>query len=239
MRIFFVTDNKNWFHFLQKWRKDRKEKITIYCSPSGSGIFSNELENGVISVVDVKFSSELLQESYDIGFSCHCKQVFPIKLVSSIPCFNFHPGLNPHNRGWFPQVFSIINGKPIGATLHKMDCEIDHGPIIDQIKAEINSWDTSKSVYDRVFLDELNLFERWIELILKGDHPEKSIDSIGNYNSISDFKRLCEINLDETVTFKDAINFFRAMTYDGYNNAFFYDENGVKIYISVNLNPEF
>lgn len=237
MNIFFVTDNKIWFDFLNEWRKKRLDDISLFCSPAGSAIFIDEIDRGLISIIDIKLESVELKEKFDIGFSCHCKQIFPKVLVESIPCFNFHPGFNPENRGWFPQVFSIINGKPAGATLHKMDCEIDHGPIIERTRVEINNWDTSKSVYDRVLNEEFKLFDKWIDRILTGDYEETNLDSVGNYNSITDFKNLCEIDLEKKVTFKEAIDYLRAMTFDGYDNAFFKadDQN---IYVSINLKVE-
>ena len=235
MKIFFVTDNKTWFNFLMDWRKQRAEVISLYCSPAGSKIFNNEIASGLISVVDLSLHSADVAKDFDLGFSCHCKQIFPENLVNSIPCFNFHPGFNPENRGWFPQVFSIINGKPAGATLHKMDIEIDNGPIIERIEVAINSWDTSKSVYSRVMNEEFQLFEKWIDRIIAGNYQEIFLDSSGNYNSISDFKQLCEIDLEKKVTFKEAIGYLRAMTFDGYDNAFFRGDGGQKIYVSINL----
>lgn len=235
MKIFFLTDNKLWLKFLIEWKKKRKEDISIYCSPASEQTFQEELDSNCISVLDVKRNFDELRVEFSMGFSCHCKQIFPKALVESIPCFNFHPGLNPYNRGWFPQVFSIINGKPVGATLHKMDAEIDHGPVIAQKSVAINSWDTSKSVYDRVLKAEFELFDLWIERVLSGDFKEVELEDNGNYNSISDFNDLCEIDLDRTVSLKEAINFFRAMSFDGYDNAYFYDHLGHKVFVSLNL----
>lgn len=235
MNIFFLTDNKLWFSFLDSWRGERKESISIFCSPEGGDIFPEEINHGQISVIDVKNNVDALSFNFDVGFSCHCKQIFPKTLVESIPCFNFHPGLNPHNRGWFPQVFSIINGKPVGATVHKMDHKIDHGPVVAQKAIDINSWDTSRTVYDRILKAEFELFDIWVDHLLSGNFKEVALDSAGNYNSISDFKDLCEIDLERKVSFKEAIDYLRAMSFDGYDNAFFYDQSGRKIYVSISL----
>lgn len=237
MSIFFVTDNKIWFYFLDDWRKKNSVETSIFCSPAGADLFIDEIGRGLISSVDVKLESRELKENFDIGFSCHCKQIFPKDLVEGTPCFNFHPGFNPENRGWFPQVFSIINSRPVGATLHKMDCEIDHGPIIERTRVEVNEWDTSKSVYDRVLNEEFKLFEKWIDKILTGDYEETELSSVGNYNSITDFKSLCEIDLEKKVTFKEAIDYLRAMTFDGYDNAYFKAADR-KIYVSINIKVE-
>ena len=235
MKIFFITDNRKWFERIDSWRKERIEDIDIYCSPTSAEPFLNEIEEGLISILDVNLLSKNFKEKFDIGFSCHCKQIFPSELVESVRCFNFHPGLNPHNRGWFPQVFSILNGKPVGATLHKMDEKIDHGPIVDQRIIKITDWDTSKSVYDRVLQSEFDLFDQWIDRLLKGEFKEIGLELEGNYNSISDFKKLCAIDLDKRVSFKEAIDYLRAMTFDGYDNAYFYSSDGRKIYVSLNI----
>ncbi|MET4001087.1 dTDP-4-amino-4,6-dideoxyglucose formyltransferase [Marinobacterium sp. MBR-109] len=235
MNVFFVTDNRKWFSFLDAWRKKRTEKIAIFCSPKGVSLFKDEIDSGLISELDITSSYRSLCEEFDLGVSCHCKQIFPEALVSVIPCFNFHPGLNPHNRGWFPQVFSIINGKPVGATLHRMDKEIDHGPVIDQVEVDVRDWDTSKSVYDRVLSEEFKLFNKWIDRLIRFEYEEKKLDSVGNYNSITDFKKLCEIDLQKKVTFKEAIDYLRAMTFDGYDNAFFEGDDGKNIFVSINI----
>ena len=73
--------------------------------------------------INVKDDGPWIIENFDVVISGHCKQLFPEKLVNGALCINIHPGLNPHNRGWFPQVFSILNGKPLGATIHVIDEE--------------------------------------------------------------------------------------------------------------------
>jgi methionyl-tRNA formyltransferase len=74
-------------------------------------------------------------------------------------CINIHPGLNPYNRGWYPQVFAINNGLPHGATIHEMDDKIDHGDIIYQKSVDIKLSDTSKTLYERVLDTEIFLFK--------------------------------------------------------------------------------
>jgi methionyl-tRNA formyltransferase len=235
MNIFFLTDNKVWFNFLKSWKACRAENIAIYCSPQSLELFSEELLSGTISVLNLKHEVNEVIKNFNVGISAHCKQIFPAKITDGLKCFNFHPGLNPHNRGWFPQVFSIINGKPAGATLHRMDHEIDHGPVIAQKAIEIESHDTSKSVYDRILSAEFELFNTWIERLLLDDFEEHSLESEGNYNSISDFENLLSIDMEKKVTFQEAIDYLRALTFDGYDNAYFFDEKGRKVFVSLNM----
>ena len=98
---------------------------------------------------DLNFKNSLfidyLISEYKLIISAHCKKIFPKKLVESTRCINIHPGYNPYNRGWFPQVFSILNKLPLGATIHEMDEGLDSGDIISQEKVSINSSDDSLS----------------------------------------------------------------------------------------------
>nr|WED69134.1 formyltransferase family protein [Pectobacterium colocasium] len=95
-----------------------------------------EIDAKKINVKDEETITRII-ENYDLVFSLHCKQIFPNRLVENVCCINFHPGLNPYNRGWYPQAFSIVNGLPVGSTIHLMDTEVDHGEIIDQKEVEI------------------------------------------------------------------------------------------------------
>lgn len=238
MKIFVITDNKVWFEKVDAWRASRHEIVEIFCSPKSENVFTKEIECGLISSLDLRSGYEKLLDGYNVGLSCHCKQIFPDQLVETVDCFNFHPGLNPYNRGWFPQVFSIINGLPIGATIHEMDKEIDHGSIVAQEEIEILESDTSKDVYEKIMDVEFSLFDRFIGSILSGTYRGVAAKGEGNYNSISDFKSLCEIDLDKMLTYREVINHLRAMTFDGYDNAYFYDEAGRKVYVSINMKLE-
>jgi methionyl-tRNA formyltransferase len=116
-----------------------------------------------------------------------------------------------------------------------MDKEIDHGSIVVQREVSITEADTSKSVYDRIIDVEFRLFDDIIDEIVSGRYSCFAPHDEGNYNSVSDFKELCEIDLDQRVTFREALNYLRAMTFDGYENAYFYDENGFKVHVSLNI----
>ncbi len=60
----------------------------------------------------------------------------------------------------------------------------------------------------------------------------------GNLYLKSDFNALCELDLNQKTTMREAINLLRALTHENYKNAFFYDENGKKVYVSIDLTHE-
>lgn len=189
------------------------------------------------AVVDVKKDWHQIASSFDLVLSLHCKQIFPGELVNVVKCLNLHPGLNPYNRGWFPQVFSIINNLPAGATLHEMVLEIDRGPVIAQKTVELLPQDTSLTAYNRIIDAEIELLKAWLPQILSGNYSCRDTEE-GNYNGIADFNELCSFDLNETATFKEFINRIRALSHPPYRNAYFLTDSGQKVYLNLELFSE-
>ena len=202
--------------------------------------FSNRTPDSLISLglssINLKDLTEIdkIIFEYDLVVSAHCKQIFPKKLVESVRCVNIHPGLNPYNRGWYPQVFSILNGLPIGATIHIMDTNIDHGPIIDQIEVSVFSYDTSFDIYERVFDAEKLLILKNIDSIVSGDYKANLPMSEGNYNSFKEFNELCVLDLAHIGSLREHLDLLRALTFKGYNNAY-YNEDNSRVYVSISF----
>jgi methionyl-tRNA formyltransferase len=172
---------------------------------------------------------------YDLIISAHCKKIFNKELIDTTRIINIHPGLNPYNRGMYPHIFSIINGLPTGATIHEVDEKIDNGDIIYQKDVIIHKYDDSKSLHERIMKIELELFESNFNDIIFGTYTKTKPSHIGNINYKSDFEQLREINLSDYDTFENHINKLRAMTYGDYKNTFFYDKDGSKIYVKIQL----
>ena len=177
-------------------------------------------------------------ESYDLFLSLHSKQLFPTELVENHLCINVHPGLNPFNRGGFPQVFSILNGLPCGVTIHKMDAELDHGPILWQEEVPLLASDTSKDIYDRILKKELELLENHLGDLLAGNYSLTPLPHEGNINYKADFDALCRIARDEPATYGAVIDRLRALTHAPYENAYFIDDDGKKGYVGIILRKE-
>ncbi|CAG1023206.1 dTDP-4-amino-4,6-dideoxyglucose formyltransferase [Patescibacteria group bacterium] len=239
--ILVISDNPSLLRFFQNECSAQhiNDIATIkYCYSSNNKMPSELITLGA-TPINLKNENIInLKSSYHLIFSIHCKQIFPSDLVSSVSCINVHPGFNPYNRGWYPQVFSIINKKPIGATIHIMDEMIDHGAIIDQIQGEIYSNDTSKDVYERVIELEKVLIKNNLMKIILGDFSAIEPLTEGNYNSIEDFKTICHLNLDDTASLRDHIDLLRALSHSPFKNAFFIDEQGKKVFVRLTLEKE-
>lgn len=191
-----------------------------------------------ILVLDLKKSRDIAHiiSNYDLVFSIHCKQIFPSELVKSIKCINIHPGYNPINRGWYPQVFSLINNVPIGATIHEIDEKLDHGGIIVREFVPKYAYDTSETLYNRILDKEVDLLFRYLPKILNNNYKITTPEEEGNLYLKKDFNNLLEIDLDAQCRAGDLINKLRALTHGRYKNAYFIDKvTGEKIFISVDL----
>lgn len=181
---------------------------------------------------------ENINNSFDVVFSLHCKQIFPTTLVNNVTCINVHPGYNPYNRGWYPQVFSIINKLPAGVTIHLMNSEIDHGPIIYQEKIPTHEHETSFDIYQKVIAKEKEMLKTHFSNLVFGNYKTFNAKHNGNYNSITDFNNLCELNLDNTASLKEHIDLMRALSHDKFKNAYFISSDGKKNYITITITTE-
>jgi len=236
--VLIISDNIFLITNFKKIISDLDFKYTSFAfsySYNNKFITENDIKSLGLTYVNVKADHIELLRDYDLIISLHCKQIFPEMLVNSVKCINIHPGFNPYNRGWYPQVFSIINGLKVGATIHEIDIEIDHGPIICKKELEIFEWDTSLTLYERTLRLELELIRENITSIIENNYIAQIPSIEGNYNSISDLDKLCEIDLDKIDTVGNVIRKLRALTHGSYDNAYFRDKNGEKIYIQVLL----
>lgn len=239
MKKLLITDNEYIYEKIKKLLKEKNLINEFDFSYSYNNIyFNNKYSLEEIKPLNIKKEKADLIKKYDLIISAHCKQIFPKELVEKVLCVNIHPGYNPYNRGWYPQVFSIINHLPVGVTIHVMDEKLDHGKIIYQEKVNIYDWDTSLDVYERILSKEIEIFESQIDKILKKQFNLKEPKTEGNINQKKDFNNLCKLDLNEKLTMKEAIDKLRALTHGDYKNAYFYDQKGNKIYVKIKLEKE-
>lgn len=239
MNILVVTDNQYIFENFNNIISDEKYKtfnFKFFYSYKNKNMREKYFNSEIFKPINIKNELENIIENYTIVISLHCKQIFPKKLVNSVKCINVHPGFNPYNRGWYPQVFSIINKFDCGVTIHYIDEYLDHGKILFQEKVEMNDWDTSLSLYNRIQEKEVELLKRNLYDILTKNLKGIEVEE-GNLNTLEDFNKLCKIDLNEKLTMKEAIDKLRALSHGDYKNAYFIS-NGNKIFLKLKLERE-
>lgn len=235
MNVCVLTDNAYIFEgFSKLLPRFPEHKFDFFYSPWNHSFTPSER----FRPLRLKEQDAAFHDSYDLFLSLHSKQLFPAELVENRLCINVHPGLNPYNRGWFPQVFSILNGLPIGVTIHRMDAELDHGPILWQEELELRAEDTSKDIYDRILSKELDMLERHLPNLLAGNYTLTPMAHEGNINYKADFDALCRIDRTQPATYGAVIDRLRALTHAPYENAYFVDEDGKKVFVGITLKKE-
>lgn len=240
-KILVVSDNLELclqFNRIIKSKNFNLSNLVFANSPeTDNNLFSKYLGGNVISV-NLKDDLHLANiiSSFNLVLSIHCKQIFPHILFKSVKCINIHPGYNPINRGWFPQVFAIINDLKIGATIHEINEFLDGGKIIDRGYVTQKSFDTSLSLYNKVVKKEIELMENNIEDIIYNTYRSFNIEEVGNLFLKKDFDELLEINLDEITTVRSILNKLRALTHGNYKNAYYIDEETQKkVYVKISF----
>jgi len=221
-KILVLTDNLELKQFLENLVQKEKFKtfaFKFYFSSANKRLKPTQR----FRRIDLKKKDLWVIQNYQMAISLHSKQIFPETIVKAIPCINIHPGFNPHNRGWYPQVFSILNGKPVGATIHVMDDQIDHGPILVQEKVQILEADTSASLYGKILEKEKELLEKNLLRVLNQSIQPKKPRREGNYNSIRSFQKCLRINLSKKQTVFQTLKYLRAMTHPPFWNCYYLD----------------
>jgi methionyl-tRNA formyltransferase len=200
-----------------------------------------DVGNHKVKTIDLRQPDQVadILKQHDLVFSIHCKQIFPPALVSGVKCINVHPGYNPVNRGWYPQVFAILHKLEIGATIHEIDNEVDHGPIIARELVPMYPQDTSGDLYNRILDKEIEMLGHWLQPIVGNNYEAVMPGNEGNLYLKKDFNALLALDVNEPTTMGDAIDKLRALTHGTFNNAYFIDSaTGKKIYVRIQLTPE-
>ena len=91
-------------------------------------------------------------------------RAFPRKIL------NIHPALLPSFPGLEGQRQALEHGvKVTGCTVHFVDEELDHGPIVAQSVVEVRDDDTEETLSARILKEEHKLYTQAINLVLSGN----------------------------------------------------------------------
>ena len=106
-----------------------------------------------------------------LGILAAYGKIIPEPVINFFPkgILNVHPSLLPKFRGASPIQAAIVSGeKETGATIIKLDSQIDHGPVLSQFKEQILEADTTGSLRKRLFERASEFLIRLIPNYLKG-----------------------------------------------------------------------
>jgi methionyl-tRNA formyltransferase len=147
---------------------------------------------------------------------------------------NLHPGYLPYNRGAYPNVWSIVDGTPAGATLHLMDEGVDTGDILAQTRVAVSAWDTGETLYRKLEIACFELFRTSWPLVRGGRLRPMPQEGPGSVHRVADVEKIDAIDLDATYTARCLIDILRARAFPPHRGAYFCAA-GRKVFVEVKL----
>lgn len=176
----------------------------------------------------------------DIGFSALFGVILKPEMLVLFPqgVVNVHPGYLPYNRGRNPQIWSIIDGTPVGATLHYMEDGVDTGPIITRVAVAIAPSDTGESLRAKLERACVEVTESGLEAIRSATRPTPQSPDEGTLHRVSDVAKVSEIDLDAMYRAGDLIDLLRALSSPPQSRGAYFRTATGKVWISVNLAVE-
>tara|TARA_B100000029_G_scaffold116215_1_gene108984 strand:+ start:4144 stop:4887 length:744 start_codon:yes stop_codon:yes gene_type:complete len=193
--------------------------------------FANKKKIKIVGIKDLYFIRDLF------FFSLEFEEIINVSKFKSKNLFNFHFSLLPKYRGCHTNFYQILNGeKYSGVSLHKIDKGIDTGDILDQIKFKIRINDTAFENYIRLMKHSNILFNKNLNVILKGKYKlKKQILKKGSYYSKDsvNYKKLLNI-----IMFNSSLkmhNKIRSLIFPAYQYPIV---NGNKVFKSVFKNKK-
>lgn len=246
-RVLYMGNNLVALEVL-KWLKDRNENIVgLVVHPPGKRKYGEEIIHISGLPTELVFSgTEINQTNFlakmrelkpDIILSIFFGYILGKELIQ-IPgkgCINLHPAYLPYGKGQYPNVWSIVEETPAGATLHYVDEGIDTGDIIAQKEVIVDFADTGETLYRKLEKACLELFKENWEAIKKGTNKRISQPIGGTYHTTTDIREIDEIRLDKMYKARFLINTLRARTFPPHESAYVVLDDGRKIYIRVSL----
>ncbi len=186
-----------------------------------------------------------LLSSLDLDYliSIHFPYLVPRKVLD-LPargCLNLHPALLPYNRGWHTASWAILDGSPMGATLHVMDEGLDTGDIVHQREIEVTPADTAHTLYQRVLEAEIQVFREAWPAIAAGTYDRRpQSPAEGSEHARRDLfdPRVQRLALDEVRPVEDVLRRLRALTTSRPDEACYFEQGGRRYRVQVTLTEE-
>lgn len=126
----------------------------------------------------------MASNSLDLLLCCWYRYRIRPSLLKSLKtgAINLHPSVLPHNKSRHSAFWGIMNGTPLGATIHWMDETFDTGDLIGQAQFEDDGIISAEEVYERQLSLCIELFNQHIASILEPNPPRIKQPEGGSYH---------------------------------------------------------
>lgn len=247
MKVLFLGNNRVGWQIM-RWLREQDENIVgLVLHPPAERKFGDETIRAAKVSPDHIFDGSRLHEpdtlariralGADIALSILFAYMLRPAFLDLFPdgTINLHSSYLPYNRGRHPNLWSIVDGTPAGATLHYVDAGVDTGDIIARRHQTVEPVDTGESLYHKLEQACVTLFKETWPLIRAGRAPRVPQNSNeGTVHRARDADRSAAIDLDRTYTARSLIDSIRARTFPPYAGSFFLHE-GRKVYLRLQM----
>lgn len=247
MRILYLGNNRVGRDVLAWLVASGEEVVGLVVHPPARARCRDEIVQAAGVGADRVFEADTLDKpgtldalrrlAPDIGLCVYFGYILraPLLTLPRHGCLNLHPALLPHNRGAYPNVWSIVDGTPAGVTLHRVDEGIDTGDIVAQRPVPVHAVDTGETLHRRLEDAGIALFKETWPMVRDHRVPvARQPAGAGSFHRVRDVEAIDRIDLDRTYVARDLLNLLRARTFPPYPGAYFVD-GGRRVYVSVSL----
>lgn len=247
MRIIFFGNNWVGWQTLKWLRKQPDPVVAIILHESARRKYGQQLldeagldETCVFDAGTLETPETLARidaTSPDIGVSAYFGHILKPPVLGLLPrgCVNLHPALLPYNRGAYPNVWSIIDRTPAGATLHWIDPGVDTGDIIAQREIPVEATDTGETLHRKLERLSVDVFKDNWPSVVAGTAPRtRQLAGTGTGHRVRDVRQVDEIDLDKSYLARDLLDILRARTFPPHRGAHFRIGDR-KIFVEVKL----
>ena len=123
--------------------------------------------------------------------------------TSGLLAINLHTSLLPFNRGAHPILWSVLEGTPLGVTIHQIDEGLDTGPIIVQKQLSSPEPESSlRQIHESANQELVELFyTNWSNIVTKNysAHKQQGLGTFHRSAQAKGFLAILENSWDTTI----------------------------------------
>ena len=179
---------------------------------------------------------------FDLALSIHYKYIIK---QNQLDCFRFgavniHPSYLPYGRGSDPIIWSIVNGWPLGFSIHWIDEGIDTGNVLFQVEVVKNKMETGEELYNRMVRYYKYAFpifwDEFYQKMRKGIKPKGREQMMKDAPLFTPKKRKDLLRLGNLSNARE-LDVMLALTHSTYNNMYM-EVDGEKYIVKLTLEKE-
>lgn len=250
MQVLYFANNWTGWQIARCLRERGEEIVALVLHPAATRTHGDDIIRSVDVGAERIFDGAALRRREvvdaikdlkpDIGISVFFGYILDPELLGVPPhgCLNVHPGLLPYNRGTYPNVWSIVEGTPAGATIHYMDAGVDTGDVVAQREVAVTPLDTGQTLYRKLERACVELFSETWPLVRAGRVarvPQRP--GVGTSHRPRDVEAIDEIELDRSYTARELIDRIRARTFPPYRGVYV-RQGDRRVYLRLQLLDE-